>query len=500
MFTQTRHLSTSFLSTIDNDEAYHGQWWLAMSPTEKIHGVLNLRVEGGVHLSLLGAFSSSKDLTDLKEHEVILGTLIPGGTPVTLVNCIEYQRKDSLNGGNNSQVVGRTQKFRAEYLIFNYHNPDRKLIKFRRFTFGTTYLVDFVRPQLIQSDLKSEHPVVTSKENRHIEFEYLNAKIAICSAAQWGANEEHTESITEYSWIEIKSNDDVSIEEFKERYQTPLLNLVQFGISYLNSITFFKVYQESNNEDARKVVLAENFKKINRSKERVLHDRLFGLDDMVKPEALLKTWLQMHEQHRHIFDLYFSSIKIDRQFTISRFLSAAQALESYHFEKEQSGNFPSVAEAKSNFKNFRNSVLNTVLDEELKAWLVKKLLYNTDLRHRLNDLLSAIDDIIKPIVSNKEIFISKVVCTRNYYTHYNPSLKRKSATGEELEALMYALRIVLNIHLMLECGIDFDKCHTLIERHYLYSSVLSAVKGKGYWKSDVVSGLSERGESNTQGN
>ena len=53
-----------------------------------------------------------------------------------------------------------------------------------------------------------------------------------------------------------------------------------------------------------------------------------------------------------------------------------------------------------------------------------------------------------------ESFITKVVDTRNYFTHYDSSLATKAASGEDLWKLCQKLEALFQLHLLVLVGID----------------------------------------------
>ena len=57
-----------------------------------------------------------------------------------------------------------------------------------------------------------------------------------------------------------------------------------------------------------------------------------------------------------------------------------------------------------------------------------------------------------PLKSFDPNFISKVCDTRNYLTHYDVSLKEKSASAKELYYLNEDLRTILQIYFLKELG------------------------------------------------
>ena len=60
----------------------------------------------------------------------------------------------------------------------------------------------------------------------------------------------------------------------------------------------------------------------------------------------------------------------------------------------------------------------------------------------------------KIIDENKSKFISNVVDTRNYYTHYDESKMEKALSGNDLTDGMFILQLILELYVCRFLGID----------------------------------------------
>ncbi len=465
MLTQSRYLGKSHLTSIEDDKTYHGLWWLHGHPTNKIQGVLSLKVEGGIYLSLIGSFKSDIDTSDFAEHGIIYGEIVPTLGSITLFHCQEFERRISHS---------TAQKFKAKYLIYGLHENQFEKLLFTRFTFGATYLVDFLNPRLVEVNFRSNLTTISTKQSNQMRVKVTGAEIQFESEADYAMDLPHKEAIVEYSWVDIRPENPINIKDFEEKFLTPILNLVQFGTTFLNSVTFIKVYS-TDGSNGQHVVRSENVKKADRGKSAIIHDRLFGLDDLQNPDQFVNNWFKCNDKLKHIFELYFSSLLLDEQFIVTQFLNIAQATESYHSEKFKT-TFEASEKAKSNFKLKKQEILNKVDDQDMKVWLKENLKYFTELRLRLEELINETEDILNPIVKKKEDFINRVVKSRNYYTHYNPDLKDKAAERDELLALFFILRVILTINLILDCGIGKEQCKKIIHKNYMFISSASLIR------------------------
>lgn len=347
---------------------------------------------------------------------------MPGRQAVTLIDCKERQRQSPYLSNVADAAV---QRFNAEYLVFSLHLKQAEDLKFSDFEFSTTYLGDWLNPQVFA----------------------------------------------------------ITLEDFKERFETPLLHLVQFGTSCLNSMTFLKATPPGRDE-AIKVISTTSFDLIERSSEPIFQYFLFNNSDIQKQfDSFVFNWFQFHRRSQHIFRLYFDSMNIGFQFGVSRFLNLIQAIESYHAEKAET---PSITSKKEVFADNKSQVLKTVNDRTLADWLKKELSFFPVLRSRLEELMGAAGDVMDPLVNDVDSFISKVIDSRNYYTHYDPKKKVKAAFGIELEALIYTLRNLLNYQILIECKLGEDVCKQLVTNSYQYKSTKKIIDENDFWKKEIA--------------
>ncbi len=67
------------------------------------------------------------------------------------------------------------------------------------------------------------------------------------------------------------------------------------------------------------------------------------------------------------------------------------------------------------------------------------------------------EELLIPLIKEKDVFIKLVGDTRNYYTHFGKDLKEKAAKGSELYQLSDKLALLLKSCLLSEIGITLEK-------------------------------------------
>jgi hypothetical protein len=480
MFTLTRHFNQSFVNTIDLDETYHGHWWLPSNPQNRISGVLYLKRKGGISLTLIGMFQD--DASDsighnLVEHDIILGELVPGSGPVTLLCCKERQRESPYI---NNTSKGAVQRFIAGHFLFNYHASDIKSLKFSYFEFSTTYLVDWVDSKQLDFKFQGNSSIVTSLPNTNLVVHGKGYEIKITSWASTSMGGSYNSS--QHSSVSIKLIEGITLGIFDERFKKPLLDLFQFGSSCLNSILFLNATPIEFDKTI-KIISSVEFDRINRSIESIKHDALFRLSDFENTwQEFIINWLRFHQKSQYIFGLYFDSFYIGFQFPVSKFLNIIQAIESYHSERNDS---QIILTEKDKFFEKKKKALSLVMkdDKQLANWIDTKFSYFTTLRSRLKELIEEASPVLISVLDNNELFVSRVIDSRNYYTHYDTEKRIKAAHGTELEAITGLLRVLLGFNILLECGVSKEKCVELILRYNYYKAIQDIVAENRFWKN-----------------
>jgi hypothetical protein len=146
------------------------------------------------------------------------------------------------------------------------------------------------------------------------------------------------------------------------------------------------------------------------------HRILFGYD-LIAPssQATMQAWMDLAETIGPSMNLFLSARAGEFSYLNFRFLSMAQAVETFH---------------------------NRTCPEQ-GDWV--------KLKERLAQLFSAFakhfgDD------ATREALIDKIVVTRDYFTHYNPDKEDAAADGEDLWTIYCKLEVLLQLHLLRKRG------------------------------------------------
>jgi hypothetical protein len=139
-------------------------------------------------------------------------------------------------------------------------------------------------------------------------------------------------------------------------------------------------------------------------------------DEMVC--TVFQSWFEREEFIKPLTDLFLGVEYNSSMFLESKFLTLTQALERYH-RKRNGGGFSQ--------------------------------------RERLENLIGRLpEDLQELVTDNVKAFVDSIVDTRNYYTHYDESLRDRALTDRDLYLAVLQLGVLISILVFRELRIPDD--------------------------------------------
>jgi len=204
------------------------------------------------------------------------------------------------------------------------------------------------------------------------------------------------------------------------------------------------------------VSTAGSYERATTSRELHTHEMLFRFSDIESNFAtMIRTWYERYELLKPALNIYFSLERRETVYMEQRFLSLVQALEALHRRTNPIG-------ASSTHTTRLEEILGAA-PEAHREWLKRELAYSHEpsLRRRLTDLLKP----FRAIFGNereRNRFVSRVVDTRNYLTHYDEASRRKAVEPSKLWPYMYLLRLLFVLRCLTEIGFDADEARRIV--------------------------------------
>ena len=175
----------------------------------------------------------------------------------------------------------------------------------------------------------------------------------------------------------------------------------------------------------------------------------------------LPRWLERYEEYEPTFNLYFAVAANRHMHLEGGFLFLVHGIESLHRRSSSETQMPA--------EEF-NSLLESILQSTPAArrrWARERLRYANELslRSRIKQMVTPFNDLFGT-ESARTAFISRVVSTRNYLTHYDEGIKNQAVTDAgELLRLHSKLEALVQLHLLRLLEIDNDHIREMATRY-----------------------------------
>ncbi|NES65568.1 MAG: hypothetical protein F6K24_10060, partial [Okeania sp. SIO2D1] len=206
---------------------------------------------------------------------------------------------------------------------------------------------------------------------------------------------------------------------------------------------------------------------------KIFSEMLFSLSDIKSDFSLImQRWFNSIEKLDSVLNLFFSIKYKPDIYLESKFINLVQAVESYHRRQIKNHVLP-----EDEHKEHIERILDSV-PREYKEWLKDKLNYSNEptLKERLIELLELIPEITNQLVKDKEGFATKIKNARNYFTHYDESLKKKAPQPEELYRFIESLSFILQACILKELACTSERCYQLLNRNKRYKNALERAR------------------------
>lgn len=192
-----------------------------------------------------------------------------------------------------------------------------------------------------------------------------------------------------------------------------------------------------------------------------------SLDIKDNLQSFFASWFKLAENGQHIIKLFFLDYFYKGEFDENNFLNLVRSLEIFHAYQHPTA---TIMEG-SAYDQKVNDILESV-PEKYKTEMADMLKFKNELNlnKRLKALVAQLEG--KQIGLDYKFdkkFINRIKDGRNYYTHYNPVLKKSAPVGKELIELTEGCRALLNFLLLKHLGVPSDVLTKRFEYYYEHS-------------------------------
>lgn len=456
-----------------------GIFWLPSNPTDHVQGTLRISETGQVRLEVFRYCDPGMHLRknrplgyppahqgDNLEIGRILGLI--GAESITLDGCHYMHYNAILTGGISTSTI------HIEYAFFGVNYDPEEQVRFSRLVFSVEGLDEWLGISGFRKRHNFEESSVSVDFKRPEEAVFrLPGGIKLKLAFEW-----RILGATSSSEVGIVQRASFSLIAEQPRPVQCLLGLASKLSDFLrlamdkhvliNSITGFscdktRVHRHLGANEIPIKMYYQSTPFAQPKPEIQVLEMLFRYKSIDHQfEEILSRWLENYKISEPAFNLYFATKSNLKTYLESRFLSLTQALEVFHRSRSGEKQFP-----EKQFRKLVNALLNAVEDTGEREFLKVRLKYANELSNR-----KRIKRLIKPMGcllgdrKEQNCFVSKVVDTRNYLTHFDKQLAARAARGEELWKLYRKLEALIQLHFMLIIGLELQFIKAIVNENH----------------------------------
>lgn len=457
---------------------YQGVWWLPSDNLKKIAGVLSFSEQNGrAILSLIGGFN---DIQVLNANQTIL--LIFGfssdGKKITLFGC-------GISGTKLSFPGFPTEKYSVQRVFIGVHFNSKDDIKFQSVAVLYSNASEWVGLSGITFNLPSEDQKFSlqysPKKISEVNIDD-DCKIEILHRAT-GQPPKHSIDMTEAGikekvYFRIVAKENQAFDWFFKKMQL-LSNFLTLGIGS----PVFPLSIDGTSEQAITMVDSKkHYEQISiffimaDHEEPLKHyawDKMFfAFGHIAKDfEMMIKKWFEKAELLDPVYDLYCGTLYNSAMYLQHEFLSLIQALETYH-RRVYGGKYLEDESYRPICLSIEQAI-PTSIESDFKVSLKARLKYGNEfsLRKRLKQIIDKHTVFISHLIANPDEFITQVVDTRNYLTHYSAELESKKIKGYELYVLSQKIKFLIEICFLVELGLSDDNIKKRLNEDHRYGHI-----------------------------
>jgi hypothetical protein len=185
----------------------------------------------------------------------------------------------------------------------------------------------------------------------------------------------------------------------------------------------------------------------------------------IELSVVLNNWFEKNEILKPAIILYVATLSTDLGYSEFRLLNYAQALEALH-RRVFGGKYLTDEEYKPVCQTLTDSIPES-LERSHRESLKGRIKYGHEFsqRKRIKLLLDEVwEDCLDEFIDNKNIFIDRVINTRNYLIHYDSTSEAKAVEGTEIFYIAERLKIILIAHILLQLGLPQKNVYRDIKR------------------------------------
>lgn len=458
---------------------YKGEWFLPNKPDESFFGILKYDSKDGATLELFGLLSEKSIDIDL------INGITTNSKEITLYKVFLHHR-----GGMTLVSQGETGKptslYTVNYILEGHRFQDAKDLQFNSIEAQIFNLDEWVG---ISGFKKLE---VTEEQRRKYEFSLsytlpkpIKFKINDSLDGMFNFIGNLPDRVIYQKEAIVKQEVELCLTP---KASTDFLKMLDYLFIFQNFITL-SIYEATY---PTRIILKSNkaLKEIDDGKQvhrkiklyfsirgRKSSDKIKYIPDMLYSygrikddfERLISKWYSLRTTLEPVYNLLFDQFYHEGSVNENNFLNIAQAAEAMHATLYKGTKMPPAK-----YKEMKERILK-LAPKKYHDWLNEQFNFgnNLNLHLRLTELIAKYgnkitDQLTGETEAKKQEFVKKVKDSRNYYTHYSSTGKKKALKSIDLFYLSQKLRGIVVSGYLEETGFSHEAVEKLMIEHKRY--------------------------------
>lgn len=429
---------------------YKGKW-KSVNSKEWINGTLFFDPDIGGRLELFG-------FLDLNPNNSSEKVIVHGKTTEGEITLIDLWHRYTRSGEQNVNIG----IYEPILIIVGHHFETIEEINFKNVIYRTFNLFQWFNNSGIKfdhTDNGDQYSIIYNKI-KNIDFKLHDKCIGkiIFDSPVDSHREYNKKELYEQAYIKLEYEEKTHFEEIlnDSKTITDFITLATLEQSYPMAITFIDDdFQTDSRYHTPKFIKCfyQNSNYSSKHKLRYSHEHLIKFEKIQDTfPSIIKNWYEMHSYFEPVFILMLRFFLSKYNFSVDKFVDNIRAIESYHRIK-----FDNCRISQEDYKKLVDGIMDSVkLNDEDTIWLTNKLKGNEpSLNKRLKELIrSNKNSYLEKYIPQVKSFCLNVVNSRNYYTHYDESLKEKALKNKELYKVTQTLRGILYTCILTDLGME----------------------------------------------
>lgn len=442
-----------------------GTWFLPQKPDSKMPGTLTCNANGEIALEIQGSFDSSIGPVGNYDYSVIHGETL-SAEKITLFDC----RQTSFS----MYQKGNVEKYSSQEVYINAYYNKREDIEFDSFYLGFLNIDKWfgvsgfkIKSSQIKVNVKLRYRI--PKPQRILKTPKYEIYLVTYSDTNPLIKHDfqHFQEKT-YLYVEYKERVDR-----KDAFEliNMLRNFFSFAMDNPTYPTLIHAFDKNNLQlkygKQRPIAVRVYYKHSiipNFVKDYDDFHTLFNFGDIENQiSKILNNWLRLNGIIAPSIEEYLDTQFTPNTYYEKKFLNYVRALESFHRRMKKN-----YVMAPAKHRDRVNKIIKYNIGKSYTTWLKDKVSYDyinePSQRRRFKELISEIRKYLEVKKDFGDGFISTVLNTRNYFTHYDEALKDKAIKGENLYFYNIKLKLLYILLFIKVLGISKRNVGNIFQR------------------------------------